>query len=235
VTWVKQDDRELENKKVRKVSDSAYRFHAAARGRSSQNLADGHVPAGDVVEIGMLLKPQRRTERACARLIDELVDAVMWHRAGEVCDRCVAMRIEKQVTEPLPTSGWLIHDYLEYNPPGWKVREEKDEARRRMALRRAGRSGERTGERAGERSGEHGASSGERSGEVRPFVRGARPVPSRPQVRSTRTTSSALRAREAGDAAAKAAGHARRTGLRPIGTTVARVVGGLDDEPGIGS
>lgn len=107
MTWVRLDDRFTENGKVAELSDKAFRAYVAGLCYSARNLTDGHLKPSALPGI-------TRGRKAC---LAELEDAGLIHRNGE--------------------GGYLIHDYLEYNPPAEKVKRDRAEAAARMREIRA--------------------------------------------------------------------------------------------------
>lgn len=142
MAWVKLDDGFPNNPKVASVSLRARWLHLVAMCYCGRNLTDGALSSRAVrVVVAEADVPRKH--------VDELHHAGLWDRAAD---------------------GYLIHDYLEYNPSRDKVLEDRDAAKRRMQRLRSGDgSGERSGEQTGERS---LARSGVRSG-----------TPSRPVVK----------------------------------------------------
>lgn len=124
-------DEFLEDEAVLKLKDRTYRVHVSALIYCAKNLTDGVVTEKAAKVLQAILEfPLRRH-------ITELVDGGLW----------------------LPQdSGWLIRNYLEFNPSAATVKAERAKARKRMSelrQKRAGSdevSGERSGEHAGERS-----------------------------------------------------------------------------------
>lgn len=142
MTWVKLDDGFPDHLKVDGLSDPAFRLYVTALCHCARHLTDGYVAAD---------RAPRLVPRFKKGLADELVTAELWTVAE---------------------GGWMVHDYLDFNPPAEKVKKERAAAAERMRSRR--RSGERDTERTQERSAERAAG-----------VRRPRPVPSRPDRSSS--------------------------------------------------
>ena len=87
VTWLKTDDRFPEHRKIRRLTDAAYRLHHTAMCACAVDETDGLVTEADLADMehGQRLRKH----------IDALVSAGLW--------------------EPVK-DGWLIHDFLDYNP-----------------------------------------------------------------------------------------------------------------------
>lgn len=114
--WVRFDDQFTVHRKVRGLSDSAFRLHAEAIFWCARNLTDGFVPAEDLHVLATARRP--------LKFVPELVIRRSWHLADEACDskKCPA----HQDHQPDPTrDGWLLHDYFEYQPTKAKVLDER--------------------------------------------------------------------------------------------------------------
>jgi len=87
MTWLKTDDRYPEHRKVRRLTDGAYRLHHTAMCACAKDETDGYVTVEDVADMehGNRLRKH----------IDALVSADLWEEVS---------------------GGWMIHDYLDYNP-----------------------------------------------------------------------------------------------------------------------
>lgn len=112
--WARFEDRYPANRKVRPLSDTAFRLDVTAVCWSSEQLTDGHVAdLADLVGV-------KRPEKAAA----ELVSRGRWHLPGHTCPspKC-----------PPIVDGWLIHDYLVYNPSREKVLTEREAKAKRQA------------------------------------------------------------------------------------------------------
>lgn len=99
--WVRLDDGFAEHPKIDGLSDGAFRLWASALGYVARNLTDGFVPAGRVARL---------TPRFRSSHVDELLRAGAWHAAE---------------------GGYLVHDYLDWNPSASVERKRRDDARRR--------------------------------------------------------------------------------------------------------
>lgn len=107
MAWIKLDDGLPEHAKIISVGGDAAWLHICALAYANRNLTDGHIPTGVLHRLS--------DRRQAAKLAARLVAVGMWH---------------------LDDDGWLIHDYLEYQPPRAKVMEEREKARERMAKAR---------------------------------------------------------------------------------------------------
>jgi hypothetical protein len=114
VPWLKIDDGFPENPKVQALSDRALRLHITAMCSCARRLTDGALSHLDV-DVCRLV-----ANRATAKHVEELEAVGLWHR-----------------TE----GGWEINDYLDYNPPAERVKDERRKAAERMAAARANRKG----------------------------------------------------------------------------------------------
>lgn len=126
MTWVRYDDQASIHRKVAPLDDATYRLWREAIEWSSRNLTDGQIGVDELPEVS------KRANRVRAA---KLVERMLWHVAGDACpsDKC---------PPPGPT-GWVIHDYFDYQPSREKVRAEqaaKAERQRRWQNARRGAS-----------------------------------------------------------------------------------------------
>lgn len=112
--WVRFDDRFPMHRKVRRLSDSAFRLHVSAIHWASEHLTDGHIPNGELDLVSDSRSPRKA--------VGELERAGLWDPVDD---------------------GWLIHDFLEYQPSASKVRAERDAKKERQERWRKSRSGSR--------------------------------------------------------------------------------------------
>jgi len=112
-TWLKTDDKFPEHRKVRRLTDSAYRLHHTAMCACAKDETDGLVTEADIAD--MEHGPRLRKH------IDALVAADLWEKVE---------------------SGWLIHDYLDYNPSHTALNAKRAVDRERQERYRKGRSQE---------------------------------------------------------------------------------------------
>lgn len=140
--WARFDDQFPDHPKVVKVGPLAAWLSVCAVCYCSRYLTDGFVPEAQLRKLADVKDPVSLAER--------LVDAGVWER----CD-----------------GGFMVHDYLEYNPSRDAVLANRDTAKQRMSKRRSPEV----------RSNKQRTSS-ERSGEVREKFDDPVPVPLRPVV-----------------------------------------------------
>ncbi|MEU2510205.1 hypothetical protein ABZ621_36705 [Streptomyces sp. NPDC007863] len=122
--WVRLDDRFPSHRKVALLSDRAFRLYVSALCWSSENLTEGRI-----LEKELPLVTRVRGPKTAAA---ELEAAGLWDRA-EV--------------------GWVIHDYLEYNPDRAKVKAEREANAARQKAFRERKKAEREAKRNGDRNG----------------------------------------------------------------------------------
>ena len=103
MSWVKLDDSFYSHPKVVSAGAEASGLYVWALAYSSHHLTDGHVPGAWVKQM-------------------------MGRRAGAIS----AVLVETGLWEVNGT-GWLIHDYLNYNPPREYILEKrrKDSTRKK--------------------------------------------------------------------------------------------------------
>jgi hypothetical protein len=119
--WVRKEDTYPRHRKIRRLNDAQYRMHDEAIHWCAEHLTDGHVPADELDDVTVVKNPRRH--------VPTLIQRGLWHAAGHDCPRCL---------QPSDPKGWVIHDYLEYNPTRLEVQAER--ARKREAGRRGGRA-----------------------------------------------------------------------------------------------
>jgi hypothetical protein len=99
VQWVRIDDHMPIHRKVARLSDTAFRLHVSAICWSNRNRTDGAVP---LVDLPMVLPGSRSLVRSAR----ELVEAGLWRDANP--------------------DGWIIHDYLDYQPSKTTIEAMRD-------------------------------------------------------------------------------------------------------------
>lgn len=109
MTWLRIDDGFTEHPTIDALSAEAFKLHVAALCYCARNLTDGRVPK---------LAAMRLTATAKARHADELATAGLW--------------------TPCP-DGWVIRNYLEFNPSKENVERERRAARDRQRSHRESR------------------------------------------------------------------------------------------------
>jgi hypothetical protein len=110
--WAKFDDRYPWHRKVRPLSDAAFRLDASAICWCAENLTNG-VIEGD--QLGLVSDVKRPSKAA-----GELLRTGRWHRGDHDCEGCPQG----------PADGFVIHDYLDYNPTREKVEEDREKRRK---------------------------------------------------------------------------------------------------------
>jgi len=113
VPWAKFDDRFPSNRKIRLLSDGAFRLYVSAVCWSAENLTDGVIGTSELRLVADV--------RAARTRAKELVDHGLW--------------------EIVPGVGWCIHDYHEYQPTADQVRQQRKTKAARQKRWRDGRDG----------------------------------------------------------------------------------------------
>lgn len=109
MAWAKLDDQFAEHPRISPLSDKAFRLHVASICHAARKLTDGHISETDARVL-------RALTRTSARHVDELLESGVWTANGG--------------------DGWVIRDYLDYNPAADEVKERrKTEAERLRNLR----------------------------------------------------------------------------------------------------
>jgi hypothetical protein len=106
VTWARFDDRYYRHHKIRPLSDAAFRLHTQAIIWCAENLTDGYVPVDKLVEIAPPIKGS-----ILRRSLIDLVNRGLWI---------------------VNSTGWNIHDYLDYQPSSYQVKAQKEANRDRQ-------------------------------------------------------------------------------------------------------
>lgn len=106
MTWVRRDDKASIHRKVAPLNDACYRLWSEAIEWCSRNGTDGRIAPDELPEI------KRGTPARAA----VLVGRGLWHQAGQPCD--------SDKCPPSGVDGWVIHDYLDYNPSNAQVRAD---------------------------------------------------------------------------------------------------------------
>lgn len=122
MTWVRFDDQFPIHRKVGGLPDAAYRLHTEAIFWCARNTTDGVIRRSEFAQLGTRARPARAAD---------LVDRGLWHAADDLCDQCTAALAEAGTKEP--ADGWVIHDYLGFQPSRMKVARERDAKAERQA------------------------------------------------------------------------------------------------------
>lgn len=169
--WLKVDDRFPGHQKVWDLSDRAFRLHVSAMCLSAERGYDGWVPTNRLTMIVKRL-PNPKV------VVAELIAAGLWHETSRSCSACLDEREECRVQGPLPKGGYMIHDFLKYNPPAWKVVAE------RASRRSAGRAGGEASAQA------RAAARGQANGQARAAANAQAPAQASAQAKRQPRTSS---------------------------------------------
>jgi len=103
MTWVRLDDGFPDHPKVQQAGGDAAWLYVCGLAYSARYLTDGAIPAEAIARLSDRADPRALAER--------LVAVGLWERRA---------------------SGYLIHDFGEYNPPADSVRARRDAAAERM-------------------------------------------------------------------------------------------------------
>jgi hypothetical protein len=113
--WVKLDDRFPSHRKVALLSDRAFRLHVSALCWCSENLTDGRIADRELPLVAHV--------RGIKATAQQLEAAGVWDRAD---------------------GGWVIHDYLDYNPSREQVLAERKKNAERQERFRQRKNGKPT-------------------------------------------------------------------------------------------
>lgn len=111
MTWAKLDDQFPEHPRIVGLSDKAFRLHVAAICVTARKLTDGHINNHD----GRMLLAMTKASR---KHVVELLESGVWQMNGD---------------------GYVIRDYLDYNPPASVVKERRKSEAERLRNLRAGK------------------------------------------------------------------------------------------------
>jgi hypothetical protein len=114
MVWVKLDDQFPIHRKIAALTDTAFRLHAAALAWCARNLTDGFVPDDELAQVCAQV-------RAPEKFATELADRRVWHRADHDCPSEHCLAPHTHADDGRPVTGWVVHDYLEYQQPRSKV------------------------------------------------------------------------------------------------------------------
>lgn len=121
--WVRLDDRFPSHRKVALLSDRAFRLYVSALCWSSENLTEGRILEKELPLVARVRGPKTA--------VAELEAAGLWDRADV---------------------GWVIHDYLEYNPDRARVQSERAAGAARQKAFRERKKAEKEAARNGDRN-----------------------------------------------------------------------------------
>ena len=122
--WVRFDDMFTENAKIEALSDATFRLHVSAIFDCAKKLSDGRVSKVTHKRLTSASKNRHRLTQA-------LVREGLWHEAGSNVPQCPS----KHCPPPGP-DGWVIHDYLAYQPSKAQVLAQREaDAKRQQRWR----------------------------------------------------------------------------------------------------
>jgi hypothetical protein len=160
--WVRFDDQFDIHRKVDGLSDAAYRLHTKGIFWSARNTTDGHIRQRELRQVFA----RSRVDQ----LADQLVEAGAWHGLGHDCKDC-----------PQPIDGWVIHDYLKYQPSRAQVERDRDAKTERQRRWREAKKGGGAGGDASTHASRDGPVDASRDAPVDPAQGDANPVPAPPR------------------------------------------------------
>lgn len=97
VSWVRLDDRFPMHRKLRPITDAAFRLHVSGLCYAALNHTSGKIPRDDLALVSDVKRP--------AKAVLELEARGLWESTD---------------------TGWDVHDYLEYNPSAEEAQAVKD-------------------------------------------------------------------------------------------------------------
>jgi hypothetical protein len=115
MTWLRLEDNFAHHPKIMALSDRAFRLHLSALCHCAEFSTDGYVDKGIERAIRGRLAGD---SRARTRHLNELVAGGLWAPVN---------------------GGYLIHDYLDYNPSAAEVKAKREQAAERQRRFREGK------------------------------------------------------------------------------------------------
>jgi len=112
--WLRLDDKFPRHPKVARLSDRAYRLHVDALCYCAEFSTDGYVESGVELALRGRLAGVSRIRK---RPLYELVDGGLWAPVN---------------------GGYLIHDFLDYNPSAAEIKAKRDGDAERQRRHRGG-------------------------------------------------------------------------------------------------
>jgi hypothetical protein len=122
MTWVRFDDQFPIHRKMAGLADVLYRLHTEAIFWCARNTTDGVISTVDLAHI---------SPRGKLKNVAFLVEKALWHEAKSLCAQCKDALAEAGTPEP--AEGWVIHDYLSFQPSRSKVVRERSAKAERQA------------------------------------------------------------------------------------------------------
>ena len=107
--WAGLDDRLYRNRKIRGLSDKAFRLYICSISYAADHLTDGYLDKLAVADL-------QAVSGALRKQVSELLENELWDLAAQ---------------------GYLIHDYLHYNPSREQVLQRREQGRIRKERMRA--------------------------------------------------------------------------------------------------
>lgn len=119
MTWTRLEGRYPQSRKVRPLSDAAFRTDVEGMCWCNEEGTDGRILEEELALIG---DGKRKAKHAA-----ELVRRGRWHAAGDPA--CDSDRCPHDGQHP---DGWVIHDFHGYNPTKAEVEREREAKRDRQ-------------------------------------------------------------------------------------------------------
>ncbi|MHC3427227.1 hypothetical protein [Streptomyces sp. DT18] len=130
--WVRLDDRFPSHRKVALLSDRAFRLYVSGLCWCSENLTEGRISDRELP----LVAPRLRGMKAATA---DLEAAGLWDRVE---------------------GGWMVHDYLEYNPDRARVKADRESNAARQKAYRDRKRAEREAKKAAKQEARNAPSNG---------------------------------------------------------------------------
>lgn len=132
MTWVKTDDGAPEHMKLRGAGTAAFALWNAGLAFCNRNLTDGRIEEFLVPDVWRPIG-EKFNHRAAA---ENLVLAVLWHRAGETCVSKLCPANAEVAARLEPIGGFVVHDYFEYQKSKAEILEDRKKGADRVRRHR---------------------------------------------------------------------------------------------------
>ena len=136
MSWLRIDDTFYDHPKIVAAGPLAVALHVFAMTYASRHATDGFVPAAmlpwlvrfDGIQLTLGLEARGPAMPVDVQVIAaRLVEIGLWHPADAPCGRC-----RRPAKAMRGRGGYLIHDFLEFNPSHEEVEEHRAENRERQ-------------------------------------------------------------------------------------------------------
>jgi hypothetical protein len=121
------DDTLYDNDKAERTSLAGLGAVMLSISYAGRHMTDGVIP-DHFVQRHITYRPQGR------KALKELLERGWFHRAGDLCSRCLSALSE--AGRNAPSDGFYLHDYLEHNDSKERIQQRRETNRQRQACKR---------------------------------------------------------------------------------------------------